>query len=93
MPLLGNGSVNTFAYNNSYCWKRCFILGPCKGIIRKIFGLRWRYISIYSSAVGCSPNSNDVSTEVEESPLLRAVTKQRLAKTLQAGEDLARSDL
>jgi hypothetical protein len=45
---------------------------------------RWRY---------SSPSSNDVSTEAEGSPLLRAVTKQRLAKTLQPGEDLACSDL
>jgi hypothetical protein len=42
--------------------------------------------------VGYSPDGNDVSTEAEESPLLRAVTKQRLVKTLQAGEDLACSD-
>jgi hypothetical protein len=32
-------------------------------------------------------------TEGEESTLLRAVTKQRLVKKLQAGEDLAFSDL
>jgi hypothetical protein len=34
-----------------------------------------------------------VSTEAEESPLLRAVTKQQLVKTLQAGEDLVCSEL
>jgi hypothetical protein len=45
---------------------------------------RWRYISV----VGYSPDSNDVSTVAEESPVLRAVTKQRLMKTLQAGEEL-----
>jgi hypothetical protein len=39
---------------------------------------RWRY----SSVVVYSPDSNDVSTEAGESPLLRAVTKQRLVKTL-----------
>jgi hypothetical protein len=50
---------------------------------------KWRY----SSVVGYSPDSNDVNTEVEESPMLRAVTKQRLVKTLQAGEDLACCDL
>jgi hypothetical protein len=43
--------------------------------------------------VGYSPDSNDVSREAEETPLLRAVNKQRLVKTLQAGEDLACSDL
>jgi hypothetical protein len=48
---------------------------------------RWRYNWVDSSGVGYSPDSNDVSTEAEESPLLRAVTKQRLVKTLQAGED------
>jgi hypothetical protein len=47
----------------------------------------------YSSVVGYSPDSNSVSAEAEESPLLRAVTKQWLVKTMQAGEDLACSDL
>jgi hypothetical protein len=31
--------------------------------------------------MGYSPDSNNVSREAEESPLLRAVTKQRLVKT------------
>jgi hypothetical protein len=39
---------------------------------------RWRY----SSVVGYSPDNNDVNTEAEESPLLRAVAKQQLVKTL-----------
>jgi hypothetical protein len=43
--------------------------------------------------VGYWPDSNDLSTEAEESPLLRAVAKQRLVKTLQAGEDLTGHDL
>jgi hypothetical protein len=43
--------------------------------------------------VGYSPDSNDLSTEAEESLLLRAVAKQGLMKTLQDGEDLACSDL
>jgi hypothetical protein len=34
-----------------------------------------------------------VSTETEESPLLRAVTKKRLVKTQQTGEDLGFNDL
>jgi hypothetical protein len=50
---------------------------------------RWRYSSVDSSVVGYSPDSNNVSTEAVESPLLRALTKQRL----QAGEDFACSDL
>jgi hypothetical protein len=54
---------------------------------------RWRYSSFDSSVVGYSPESNEMNTEAEESPLLRAVTKQRLVKTLQAGEDLACTDL
>jgi hypothetical protein len=45
---------------------------------------RWRY----SSVVGHSPDSNDVSIEAEESALLEAVTRKRPLKTLQAGEDL-----
>jgi hypothetical protein len=43
--------------------------------------------------VGYSPNSNNVNPEAEESPLLRAVTKQRLVKIIQAGEDLECNDL
>jgi hypothetical protein len=60
----------------------------CKGAEK-----RWRYNSVDSSVVGYSPDSNDVSTEADESPLLRAVTKQRLLKTSQTAEDLACSDL
>jgi hypothetical protein len=47
----------------------------------------------YSSVVGYSPDTNGMRTEVEESPLLKAVAKQRLVKILQAGEDLACSDM
>jgi hypothetical protein len=43
--------------------------------------------------MGCMLGSHDVSTEAEVSPLLRAVTKQCLLKTLQAREDLVCSDL
>jgi hypothetical protein len=50
---------------------------------------RWHYNSVDSSVVGYSSDSNDVTTETENSPLLRAVIKQRLVKTLQAEEDLA----
>jgi hypothetical protein len=38
-------------------------------------------------SVGFLLNSNDVSTEAKESPFLRAVIKQWLMKTLQAGEE------
>jgi hypothetical protein len=54
---------------------------------------RWQYTSVDSSVLGYSPHSNDVSTEAKESPLLRSVTKQRLVKTLQVGEDLVCGDL
>jgi hypothetical protein len=50
---------------------------------------RWRYISV----VGYSPDSNDVSIEAEESPLLEAAARERLLKTLRAGKDLAFGDL
>jgi hypothetical protein len=50
---------------------------------------RRRYNQVDIAVVGYSPNSNDVNTEPEKSPLLRAVTKQRPVKTLQAGNDLS----
>jgi hypothetical protein len=53
----------------------------------------WRYNWVDSSIVRYSPDSNEVSTEAEESPLLEAATRKRLVKTLQAGEHLACSDL
>jgi hypothetical protein len=40
---------------------------------------------VESSAVGYSLDSGDVGTEVEESPLLRAVTRQQLVKMLPTG--------
>jgi hypothetical protein len=54
---------------------------------------RWWFSSVDSSLAGYLLESNDVSTEAEESPLLRSVTKQQLAKTLQAGKDLECDDL
>jgi hypothetical protein len=54
---------------------------------------RWRYSSADISVVVYSLYSNDVSTEAEESPLLGAVTRNRLVKALQTVEDLACSDL
>jgi hypothetical protein len=41
------------------------------------------------SVAGYSPDSNDVSTEAEESPLLEAVARERLLEAQQAGKDLA----
>jgi hypothetical protein len=43
----------------------------------------------YRSVVGYSPDSNDVSTDAEESPLLRAVARERMFKTQQAGKRLS----
>jgi hypothetical protein len=54
---------------------------------------RWRYFSVYISLVGYTPESNNVRIEAEGSPLLRAVTKRRVMKTLLAGEESACSDL
>jgi hypothetical protein len=53
---------------------------------------RWCYSSFDSLDVGYSTDSNDMSTEAEEPPLLRAVTKERPMKTLQAREYLTCSD-
>jgi hypothetical protein len=92
-PLLGNGSVNVFPWQRiptqqqSYCWKQCFLLNLCKGVIKednwgdpiswqlssaRVAEKRWHY----SSVVGYSLDSNDVSTEAEGSPFLKAVTEQ-----------------
>jgi hypothetical protein len=38
---------------------------------------------VESSVAGYSPDSNDVSTKAEESPLLRSVTRKRLVNTVQ----------
>jgi hypothetical protein len=54
LPLLANGSETTFVSRQRlgkhdpattgsmkqyrYFWNRCFLLGPCKGVIRKIIG-------------------------------------------------------
>jgi hypothetical protein len=41
---------------------------------------RWHYNLVDSAVVGYKPDSNNVSTEAEESALLRFVTKQWLVK-------------
>jgi hypothetical protein len=55
--------------------------------------MRWRLVELTLQLLGYSPDSNEVSKKAEESALLRFVTKQRLVKTPQAGENLACSDL
>jgi hypothetical protein len=42
-----------------------------------------------NSVVGYSSESNDVSTKAEESPLLRAVTEQRLEETVKGWRRLS----
>jgi hypothetical protein len=42
-----------------------------------------------SSVARYSPESNDVSTEAEEFPLLEAVAMERLLETQQAGKRLS----
>jgi hypothetical protein len=76
-----------------------------KGVMRKAIGAtqlvesykkaekRWCYSLVDSPVVEYSPDSNDMSAKAEEFQLLRAVTKQRLVKTLHFGEDLACCDL
>jgi NAD-dependent dihydropyrimidine dehydrogenase PreA subunit len=64
--------------------ERCFLCGSCQEVITRAAGAMSQRSSAreaekirhYSSVVGYLPDSNDVSTEAEESPLLRAVTKQ-----------------
>jgi hypothetical protein len=41
---------------------------------------RWRYSSFDTSAVEYQSAGNGVTTEAEESPLLRSVTRKRLVK-------------
>jgi hypothetical protein len=36
--LLCNGAVNIPLQQQSYCWKWCLLLSPCKGVIRKTTG-------------------------------------------------------
>jgi hypothetical protein len=52
--------------------------------LRVEFCKGWRY----SSVVGYSPDSNDVSTEAAESPLIETVASERQVKT-QAAKGLA----
>jgi hypothetical protein len=75
--------------------ERCFLCGPCREVIARTLEAMSEFTSARqsekiwrsSSVVGYSPDSNDVSTEAEESPLFRTVTKQRVVKALQAGQD------
>jgi hypothetical protein len=81
----------------------CCLSGPCRGVIKKRkLGLpsqsssaregqkRWRSNSFDILVAEYSPDSNDVTTESEESPLLRTLARERLLKTQQAGKRLSR---
>jgi hypothetical protein len=57
----------------------CCLRGPRRGVIKK---------RIEATSSVLESWRNDLSTEVEESPLLEAVARERLVKALQAGEDL-----
>jgi hypothetical protein len=47
-------------------------------------------LTLKNSSVGREPSfREDLSPEVEEQPLLEAVTRKRLVKTLRVGNDLA----
>jgi hypothetical protein len=69
---------------NATMEERCFLCGPCSDVISRAVGTM-------SSVVEYQPAGNDVSTEVEKSPLLRSVTRKRLMKA--DWEDLVCSDL
>jgi hypothetical protein len=59
----------------------CCLCGPCRGVIRKKTGA--------TESVGREQlYRDDLSGEVEESTMLKAVTRERLVKTQQARKDL-----
>jgi hypothetical protein len=61
---------------DTHAWKRSFLLGPCKRVIRS-----------KNSSVGREPSFKlDMNTEAEELPLLEAVTRKR--EDTAAGKDL-----
>jgi hypothetical protein len=61
----------------------CFLRGPCGEVISETTFRTWSAFDnhlMVSSVVGYSPDSNDVNTEAEESPLLKSVARKRLVK-------------
>jgi hypothetical protein len=56
-----------------------FSVGPCRGVIN---GTSLQFSSLMR-VVGYSPDSNEVSAETEEFPLLEADTGERLVNTQQ----------
>jgi hypothetical protein len=64
-----------------YSWKKYFLLGPCKGVIRE-GNLGNRVSSVQQHL------KRGLERGTEESPLLEAVSRERLVKTQQAGKDL-----
>jgi hypothetical protein len=65
-----------------YCWKRCFLLGPCKGVIRRT--IEARIVQLEESR----RSKRTGAREAEEYTLLEAVVRERLVKTQQAGKGL-----
>jgi hypothetical protein len=66
--------------------------GPCRRAIRKTSGATKKILHglvLRIEVIGKKqPFRDDLNAEVEESPLLEAVTRERLVKTQQAGKDL-----
>jgi hypothetical protein len=90
-PLLGNGSVNTFPLLGS----RFLTMQHLDFKNGEMFST-WSVTRCYKQGTRLDPvqllrrwpDENGVIAEAEESPILEAVTRKRLVKTLQAAEDL-----
>jgi hypothetical protein len=70
--------------------ERCCLRRQCREVIRKTAGAikSVLYGSLKKSDRREPPFREDLSSEGEESPLLEAVTRERLVKTQQAGKGL-----
>jgi hypothetical protein len=74
-----------FLWSAATTEKTCFLRGPCRGSILKTIGVTEFCTAVYEKRTW--------ACEAEKSPLLEAVTRKRLVKTLKTGEGLAYSDL
>jgi hypothetical protein len=63
----------------------CFLCGPCRDVTTE----EVRSLVSEKSVRRELPFREDLSAEAEESPLLEAVTRERLVKTQQAVKDLS----
>jgi hypothetical protein len=86
-----NGSVNTFPRQPLRKW--CFLLGRAKEFKARQLGQTSQFFTgVFGEKcqLGSSHHSEKTSEpEAEESPLLEAVTRERLMKTQQAAKYLA----